>query len=274
MKGWINQLTAVVFEDKMNVPAYLQRLHYTGLTGPAAETLRALHQAHLLAVPFENLDIHLGRTIALDEGAFYRKVVERRRGGFCYELNGLFAALLRRLGFEVTLLSARVAGADGRFGPEFDHLTLLVQLEERWLADVGFGEGFREPLRLDEPGEQRQTHGAYRLSREGQSWTYWWRNEAADWQAQYAFTLQPRQLADFAGMCRHQQTSPDSHFTQKRICSLATPAGRVTLTDSRLIVTSGGQREEQELMTQAEYAAALRDYFGVEEAECAAIRLS
>jgi N-hydroxyarylamine O-acetyltransferase len=75
-------------------------------------------------------------------------------------------------------------------------------------------------------------------------------------------------------MCRHQQTSPDSHFTQKRICSLATPAGRVTLTDSRLITASGGQRQEQELMTQAEYAAALWDYFGVEEAECAAIRLS
>jgi N-hydroxyarylamine O-acetyltransferase len=164
----------------IGIPAYLQRLHYTGLTVPTAETLRALHQAHLLAVPFENLDIHLGRTIALDEGAFYRKIVERRRGGFCYELNGLFAALLRRLGFDVTLLSARVVGADGRFGPEFDHLTLLVQLEERWLADVGFGEGFREPLRLDDPGEQAQTHGAYRLSREGETWTYWRRNEAAE----------------------------------------------------------------------------------------------
>jgi N-hydroxyarylamine O-acetyltransferase len=146
----------------------------------------------------------------------------------------------------------------------------LVQLEERWLADVGFGEGFREPLRLDDPGEQAQTHGAYRLSQEGESWTYWRRDAAANWQAQYAFTLQPRQLADFAGMCRYQQSSPDSHFTQKRLCSLATPAGRVTLTDSRLIVASGGQQQEQELMSQAEYAAALRDYFGVEEPELTA----
>jgi N-hydroxyarylamine O-acetyltransferase len=257
----------------MNLSAYLQRLRYTGPTDPAAETLRALHQAHLLAVPFENLDIHLGRAIALDEGAFYRKIVERRRGGFCYELNGLFAALLRRLGFDVTLLSARVAGADGRFGPEFDHLALLVQLEERWLADVGFGEGFRQPLRLDEPGEQAQTEGAYHLSHEGKSWTYWRRSETADWQARYSFTLQPRRLADFAGMCRHQQTSPDSHFTQKRICSLATPTGRVTLNDSRLITASGGQRQERELLTQAEYVAALQNYFGVEESELALPRL-
>ena len=85
-----------------------------------------MHRAHLLAVPFENLDIHLGRPISLDQDALFGKIVTRRRGGFCYELNGLFALLLRELGFEVTLLSAGVARADGGFGPEFDHLTLLV----------------------------------------------------------------------------------------------------------------------------------------------------
>jgi len=143
----------------MNVSAYLQRLNYTGPLIPTAITLRALMQAQLLAVPFENLDIHLGQPIVPDESAFFQKIVERQRGGFCYELNGLFAALLPKLGFEVTLFSARVAGENGRFGPEFDHLTLLVQLEERWLADVGFGECFREPLRLDEPGEQVQPGG-------------------------------------------------------------------------------------------------------------------
>jgi N-hydroxyarylamine O-acetyltransferase len=125
----------------MNVEDYLQRLGYNGDRIPNAETLRNLHHAHLLAVPFENLDIHLGRPIVLDEKSLYEKIVRRRRGGFCYEANGLFAALLRELGFNVALLSARVMDG-GKLGPEFDHLTLLVQLEERWLADVGFGDSF------------------------------------------------------------------------------------------------------------------------------------
>ena len=90
------------------------------------------------------------------------------------------------------------------------------------------------------------------------------RDEAGGWPAQYCFTLQPRQLTNFAEMCRYQQTSPQSHFTQKRICSLATPEGRVTLSDSRLIITGHGQRQERELTNQAEYEAALREYFGID----------
>ena len=247
----------------MNISAYLQRLSYTGPITPTAETLRALHLSHLLTIPFENLDIHLGRPIVPDEVAFFRKIVTEQRGGFCYELNGLFAALLQALGFDVTLLSARVAGEDGSFGPEFDHLTVLVQLEERWLADVGFGDSFREPLRLDEPGEQVQVGGSYRLSQEGEAWIYSSRDEDNVWQPEYRFSLQPRQLADFAPMCHYQQTSPQSHFTQKRICSLATPDGRLTLSDFRLIVTRHGRREEQGIADQAAYEAVLRDYFGI-----------
>lgn len=247
----------------MNIDAYLQRINYAGPLAPDAGTLRALHQAHLLAVPFENLDIHLGRPIIPDETAFYRKLVERRRGGFCYELNGLFAWLLRQLGFDVTLLSACVANGNGAFGPEFDHLVLLVQLEERWLADVGFGDCFRDPLRLDEPGEQVQALGAYRLTHERDEWVYWERSEALDWQPQYQFTLQPRRLSDFAEMCHIQQTAPESHFTQQRICSIATPTGRVSLSSRRLIITSNGRREEQLLADEAAVESALADWFGV-----------
>lgn len=246
----------------MDLQAYLERINYTGPLDPTAETLRTLHQAHLLAVPFENLDIHLGRPILLDEAAFFRKIVEERRGGFCYELNGLFAALLRELGFDVTLLSARVARESG-FGPEFDHLTLLVQLEERWLADVGFGECFREPLRLDEPGEQVQPVGSYRLAKRGTRWVLWALSKETGWQLQYQFTLQPRRLADFAGMCYYHQSAPESHFTQRRVCSLATPEGRITLRDSRLMVTRNGRREERALSSQAEVEAALREWFGM-----------
>lgn len=136
----------------MDVSAYRDRINYRGSTEPTIETLRALHRAHLLAVPFENLDIHLNRRIVLDEAALFEKIVVHRRGGFCYELNGLFAGLLRRLGFAVTIFSANVL--HGGIPAEIDHLTLLIQLEERWIADVGFGDSSRLPLRLDFDGEQ------------------------------------------------------------------------------------------------------------------------
>src|SRR5271154_1096827 len=115
---------------------YLARL---GLKRPASadlEALRQLQRAHLLAVPFENLSIHLGEPIVLDQAALVAKVVQRRRGGFCYELNGAFAALLTALGYRVSMLSARVFGAGGLPSPPFDHLTLRVDLTEPWLVDV------------------------------------------------------------------------------------------------------------------------------------------
>src|SRR5688500_12747402 len=136
----------------MDIDAYLERINYRGPLEPTAETLRGLQVAHLLAVPFENLSIHAGEPIVLDDEALFDKVVARRRGGFCYELNGLFAALLRALGFEVEMLAAAVARSTGEFGRDFDHMTLLVNLKQRWIADVGFGDSFIEPLLLDEPG--------------------------------------------------------------------------------------------------------------------------
>jgi len=246
----------------MNVTAYLQRINYHGATAPTAETLRELHRAHMLAVPFENLDIHLGREIVLDDERLYSKVVERRRGGFCYELNGAFAALLRELGFNVKKLAAGVGRADGSFGPMFDHMALMVKLEERWLADVGFGEGFREPLRLDEAGEQAQAFGAYRI-RQDDEYRILERRDGDRWLLEYRFTLQPYEYEDYGEMCRYHQTSPLSSFTQKRTCSLATADGRVTLANNRLITTRGGERHERLLADDLEIAAVLREQFGV-----------
>src|SRR6202165_5245282 len=148
----------------MDVKAYLQRIDYQGSLTPDIDLLRSLHRAHLFTVPFENLDIHLGREIVCDESRILRKIVNEKRAGFCYELNGAFAALLRAIGFRVTLLSCRVARQDGSYGPEFDHLTLRVDLEEPWLADVGFGDCFLEPLRLGSRLEQEQTGRVYRLT--------------------------------------------------------------------------------------------------------------
>lgn len=248
----------------MDIKAYLQRINHHGSLIPAAQTLRQLQVAHLLAVPFENLSIHSGQPIILEDDALFTKIVERRRGGFCYELNGLFAALLRALGFQVTMLSAGVAKANGGFGPDFDHMALMVSLEQRWLVDVGFGDSFREPLLLDETGEQVQDGCAYRITRDGTCLILMRRGDGGEWEAQYRFTLQPHQYADFEEMCHYHRTSTESHFTQQRICTLATREGRVTLSGMRLITTvKGGERQERILRNEEEYTAVLRERFGI-----------
>ena len=248
----------------MDTNAYLERINYHGSLAPSAEMLRELQLAHLLAVPFENLSIHAKQPIVLADEALFTKIVERRRGGFCYECNGLFASLLRALGFEVAMLSAEVANADGVFGPPFDHMTLMVSLEQRWLVDVGFGDSFRESLLLDEPGEQLQGSRAYQIANDGSLFTLRQRIEDGEWNAQYRFTLQPHEYDDYAEMCRYHQTSPQSHFTTARICSLATEEGRITLSDMRLITTSTtNEKQERDLTSDAEYATILRERFGI-----------
>jgi N-hydroxyarylamine O-acetyltransferase len=247
----------------LDTDAYLERINYSGPLEPTAETLCRLHVAHLLAVPFENLSIHAGEPIVLDDGALFDKIVSRRRGGFCYELNGLFAALLRSLGFEVEMLSAGVMGRAGEFGPEFDHMTLLVNLEDRRLADVGFGDSFVEPLLLDERGTQAQGARAYRIEEDGDRLTLLQKEEGGDWRAQYRFGLTPHVYADYDEMCLYQQTSPESHFTRGRICTRLTDGGRVTLSELRMITTGGGGRHERELSGEDEYRSALGEHFGV-----------
>ena len=248
----------------MDIEAYLERIKYRGSLAPVAETLRGLQAAHLLTVPFENLSIHAKQPIILEDVALFTKIVGDVRGGFCYELNGLFAALLRALGFRVEMLSAGVANAEGGFGPDFDHMTLMVTLDERWLADVGFGDSFNEPLLLDERGEQRQGGRAYKIVPDDDRLILMRHENEGEWKAQYRFTLKPYEYADYAEMCRYHQTSPQSHFTQNRICSRATVEGRVTLSEMRFITTSkDSERQERILTSQKEYEAMLREYFDI-----------
>jgi N-hydroxyarylamine O-acetyltransferase len=249
---------------RLNIAAYLDRIKYRGSLVPTAATLRDLQVAHLLTVPFENLSIHAKEPIVLTDEALFSKIVERKRGGFCYECNGLFAALLRELGFHVWMLSAQVASAEGEFSPDFSHMTLMVSLEQRWLVDVGFGDSFREPLRLDERSEQAQGDRAYRIDVDGFYLVLMQRNDGGEWRAQYRFSLQPHEYADYEEMCRYHQTSPQSHFTRGRICSLATEGGRISLSEMRFITTSKrGEQKERTLASEAEYAAMLRERFGI-----------
>ena len=248
----------------VDIPAYLERIAYSGSIDPTATSLRALHRAHLFAVPFENLDITLGRRIVTDEARILDKIVRRRRGGFCYELNAAFSALLRALGFEVTLLSARVPRPNGGEGPEFDHLALRVDLEHPWLADVGFGESYLDPLRLEPGLEQSDPAGTFRVTEEGDRLQMEKAAGEGMWKPQYSFSLPPRRLEDFSAMCHYHQTSPESHFTQNRICSRATPDGRITLSGMKLITTVNGQREERVLKSEDEWISILREQFAIE----------
>jgi N-hydroxyarylamine O-acetyltransferase len=240
--------------------AYLARIGATRPPQADAATLRELQLRHLLTVPFENLSIHLGEPILLDPQSLVDKLVQRRRGGFCYELNGAFATLLAALGFQVTLLAARVFGA-GRLGPPFDHLALRVDLDRSrsWLVDVGFGRHSHYPLRLETRTDQPDPGGTFRLvdTADGDL------DVLRDGQPQYRVEARPRTLGDFEPTCWWHQTSPRSHFTHGPVCSRLTETGRVTLSDRTLLHTTGDRRHERTLTSDAEVLATYRTWFGI-----------
>jgi N-hydroxyarylamine O-acetyltransferase len=240
---------------------YLTRLGRQRPASADLDALRQLQQAHLLAVPFENLSIHLGEPIVLDEAALVTKVVERRRGGFCYELNGAFAALLTALGYRVSMLSARVFGADGQPSPPFDHMTLRVDLAEPWLVDVGFGRFATHPLRFGSAGDQPDPAGTFRVAASPAGHGEF--DVFLDGEPAYRVDPRPYALSDFAPTCWWQQTFPGSHFRKSLTCSISTTSGRITLSGDRLIVTEEGQRQEHILASDAEILAAYRRHFGI-----------
>jgi N-hydroxyarylamine O-acetyltransferase len=229
----------------MDVEKYLRRIEYDGPRQPSPETLRSLHRQHLFTVPFENLDIPLGTPIELDLERIFDKIVGGHRGGFCYELNGMFGELLATLGFRVQMLSARVRREDGGFGPEFDHMLLKVELDEPWLVDVGFGDSFVDPIVFHSGGADQVNGHRYVVQAMGDEWELL-REDDLGTVPLYAFRDVAQELSDYREMCRHHQTSPESHFTSSWICSRATADGRITVANMRLIVTRGEKRDERQ----------------------------
>ncbi|MGW0943359.1 arylamine N-acetyltransferase family protein [Streptomyces sp. NPDC002623] len=241
--------------------------------------LRELHLRHLRTVPFENLSVHLGEEIVLEERRLVEKVVGARRGGFCYELNGAFGALLAALGFEVTLMAARVYGEEGRLGIPYDHLALLVGTADagEWLADVGFGAHSHYPLRWGDRDEQRDPGGVFRIveaDRDGPDPARGGTGAAqtrdldvvCDGVRVYRLEVRPRVLGDFVAGAWWHSTSPESHFTKSLICSRVTEdGGRITLSGRRFKATSvDGVREESELTGDEAVLAVYRERFGIE----------
>jgi N-hydroxyarylamine O-acetyltransferase len=252
-------------EAMMDTHAYLRRIAYRGTPTVSAATLHDLHVAHLLSTPFENLDILRRRALALDEAALFDKIVRRRRGGVCYEHNGLFALLLRALGFTVQLLAARDVHPDGTLGPEFDHLALHVETDGPWLADVGWGDQFVRPLRLDTPEEQDDGRQIYRIRNDGNGIgrVVERQTDPGVWEALYCFGPEPHAFAEFAPAFHYHQTSPVAPFTRRRLCTQLTEEGRLTLSEAHLIVVTRTGRSEQELADEVACTAVLAERFGI-----------
>jgi N-hydroxyarylamine O-acetyltransferase len=245
--------------DPDPVDAYLRRLGWGERPPATAETLRALHRAHLERVPFENLDVQLGIPIELDGRAFAERIAQSGRGGFCYQLNGAFAYLLAGLGFAVELLEARVHSPEG-LGGRFGHMCLRVQVAgSARLADVGFGRGgFDEPIAIAKDIERRDRAGVFILRAVAGGAL----DMLCDGTAEYRVSPAARRLEDFEPGCRFHQTSPASQFTRATVCTLRTPDGRVTLAGSRLIETTGASRSEHDL-DRAELGDVLATRFGI-----------
>lgn len=243
--------------------AYLRRIGASRPERADAEALRDLQIRHLLTVPFENLAIHLGDGIDLEEKALLAKIVEARRGGLCYELNGAFAMLLRDLGFTVSLLQGRVFGEGGRLGIAYDHLALLVKTTDAtgpWLADVGFGDHAHHPLVFDERGDQEDPGGTFRIVDVPENGDV---DVHRDGKPQFRLERRPRDLDDFTAGAWWHSTSPDSHFTRSPVCSRPTAEGRITLSGDKLITTVRGERHEEPLADDAAVLDAYREHFGI-----------
>jgi N-hydroxyarylamine O-acetyltransferase len=260
----VTQISTIASEwaiERLDIDAYLARTGYTGPLAPTPEVLTALHRAHAESIPFENLDIVLGRGISLDLDDIQGKLVRRRRGGYCYEQNLLFSAMLERIGFDVTRLVARVS--PDRPGPR-THMSLNVTIDGQvWLADVGFGAALLEPIpRLDGAesrqgdwinGVYRDAHGLWRLRTRG----------ADGWSDLYAFTGEPQRPNDYRVYNHFTSTHPASPFVGQAVAIRLTTTERLTLRNTELTIARPDGAETRRELHIADVPPILEETFGI-----------
>jgi N-hydroxyarylamine O-acetyltransferase len=246
-----------------DLEAYFERIGYTGAREPVPEVLRALHLAHVTHVPFENLDVQLGRPIRLDLASLQEKLVHNRRGGYCFEQNGLFAAVLEKLGFNLTRLAARVRLGSPRIMPR-THMMLLVEAGgESWLADVGFGgRGLLEPIPLVADRDYQQGMWSYRLKREGELWVLECPMEKAA-TIQYAFNLEPQLPVDYELGNHYCSTHPDSRFVQTLTVQMASQSARHMLRNNEYLIVEPGETRAEVVQNGEQLIRILEDSFGL-----------
>lgn len=246
----------------MDVPRYLARIGLREAPPISPEGLRALQQAHLTTVPFENLDIVIGSGVRTDADWSVDKIAVRGRGGWCFENNGAFAELLGALGFEVAMLGAAVL-LDGP-NQVIDHLTLEVALDEPYLVDVGFGDSFTVPLRLNEAGPQEGGTATFEFINSSQGLTLTKHDHEGVPVPQYRFRRVNRTLADFEETSQRLQSDPELHWSQKPFATRLIDGGpdRVTLLSDRLKIVRNGELTETPV-EQADWDETLQKWFGM-----------
>jgi N-hydroxyarylamine O-acetyltransferase len=249
--------------EGLDLEAYLSRIGYAGGLDPTIETLTALHRGHALSIPFENLDILLGRPIRLDLASLQAKLVRGRRGGYCFEQNALFAAVLEHLGFEVTGLAARVSM--GEEGPTArTHMILAVDVAgTRWLADVGFGgDTLLDPISFDSDEPVQQGAWAFRLAADGDV-RILWGLRAEGWLDLYSFTLEPQLPVDYEVANHYTSTWPRSPFVTKIIAQRSGLDERWMLIEDELRVERPDGTQRWTLEPGGERLAILAERFGL-----------
>ncbi len=252
-----------IAEPRVDLDAYLARVGYAGVLDPSLEVLEELHLAHATHIPFENLDILLGRSIHLDLERLQTKLVHDRRGGYCFEQNTLFAAVLRRVGFGVTPLAARVRLGSTRVAPRTHMLLHVAVAGTPYLADVGFGgECLLKPVPLT-PGKVTDHYGRiYRLREEGGLHVLQLGRGDA-WDDLYAFTLEPQFPVDFEVANHFTSTHPTSIFVQNAFVQLTTPEASYRLLERKLSVRRGETVTSREIEDGEELLHVLAGSFGL-----------
>lgn len=254
----------------MDIVKYLDRIQYKGKTTSEIDVLNDLHVHHLLNVPFENLDIHYGVQISLDIDKLFEKIVIRKRGGFCYELNGLFFELLKELGFNVKRVSARVYNhRTGNYGEELDHLAIIAEINHKeYLVDVGFGDFVCKPLRFGLNKPQKDVRGNFIIETYKNGYYRVLKLVGDEKLPEYIFTKKARDIKVFEAMCHYHQTSPNSHFTQKRLISKPSKKGRITISGDSLKITEEEKMVFQKhIKNEGEFTEYLLKYFNINGSE-------
>jgi len=252
----------------LDLDAYCARINYTGPRETSVEALKGLHSAHVCNVPFENLDIHLGKSLSLRADDLFAKIVGRKRGGYCYEVNSLFAMVLRAIGFQVQCLLARVLFNMTAVYPRSHQLLLVTVDKKPWIADVGFGSCcLREPMRLKPGMVSDQGPDRFRLRKDSESAFVLEAMPVGRWQDLYSFTLEPYLLVDYEPYNYYNSTSPQAKWTQQRVCTLPTPEGRIVAVDWEFKIHSAGSTQTVRAETDEEYRRMLSQYFRLEIAD-------
>lgn len=252
-------------DSPIDISAYLDRIRVTQKPSVDLGFLKAVHRQHVFQVPFENLDIHLEREISLAPSDLFDKIVRRKRGGYCFELNGLFQFLLEALGFQVYSTAARVLFGTEAIPPKSHRLLIVTVDGEDWVVDVGFGVfGLIEPIPLKTGIEHRQFADRFRLERDPRLGFVFQTYQDGSWLSQYAFTTDLHYPVDFMFASYYHSHSPQSIFTQKRICQLPTPEGRKRLDDRTLSLSINGLSRKVVIESEQEFLETLRTHFGLD----------